>query len=209
MIDCIELSNYALTGHYSRYLEDSLTAQNLLMRTAKKTRECVNIVDNLTDAVALAYVDTVQSYDPATEELAVAEVVKISLFKGKTSARWYILFNENAKSFIELTGNVNKAVNECLKELEGCVTHLKTLLEHKTLDELQQAIDNAYIEVYDDCSFTALELAGTTANNVNCLIDIINSLETFLENGAGISYTEVDETIITSLVEDEDEIIKI
>lgn len=172
MIDCINnIDNYALTGHTSVYNEDGLTAQQLLILCAKRIKECVNVCEDL-HARGYNIINARATYNADSEEIAIT-LEKI-LRRANYITRHYFLFNENAKSVIELAGSINKAINECLNVLAKVCSALG---DNPGATTLKALIDNAYVDVYDDCAFTILELAGITAKNVNALIEIINKLE--------------------------------
>lgn len=201
---CIDLDNYALTGCFSRYNEDSLTAQQLFIKTAKKCKECVNTIDGLRKSIENAYIINSSTIDPSTEEVIVEVRLYLKIASYRTYSKYYFLFNEDSKTFIELSADINKAINECLTELSNLINKIKELgIDSTELAALNTSIDSSYVEIYDDCSFNILELSGRTAKNVNCLIDIINNFENNLDLTASITYSDDESLALNTSVADE------
>ena len=212
MINCIDLDNFALTGNTSRYNEDSFTAQNLLIKSARRTKECVHLLTNINEGIKGLVNVTSTSYNAKLEELAIANKLKIIYDKTQAIRRWYFLINENSKSLIELASDINKVINDMLTTLPEIVALLKNITGVEDLvKELETLIDSCYLDVYDSCSYTTLELAGNTAKNVNSFIDIVNSFENVVNiinaSSIEITYDADNEGIITVIREENNEIL--
>ena len=211
MIDCIDLDNYALTGNVSRYNEDSLTAQQLLMKSARRTKDALHLLKSLYDGVKSMYTTLELNYDNKTEALSIADATKIPFSSALPIRKYYFLFNENSKAFIELAGDIAKVINEGLNAFTEITTKLSNVegIEDK-LKELSSFVDNCYIDIYDDCSYTTLELAGNTACKVNEFITAVNMLEDLAKyiNSASkvvITYDSDGEMLITVITEQNEE----
>lgn len=206
-LDCFnDIDNYALTGHTSRYNEDGLTAQQLLIKCAKRVKECINVCEVLHEN-DYAVIESIANYNAGGEELIVG---LNNLFSAKAYVnRFFFLFKENSVSQIELAGNINLAVNECLNVLTATCKMLENYDNvNLTADivELLKLINNAYIDVFDECSMTLLELAGNTAKNINELITIINTLEKITDNIVSF-YNGDSEEYVAFFKGEEDEIL--
>ena len=216
MINCIDLDNFALTGNVSRYNEDSLTAQQLLIKSARHTKDAVELLKSLDEGIKNMFSMLELSYNSGLEELVLSENTHIMYNGARRIARYYFLFNENSKSLIELAGDINKVINDGLTAIPNIISQLSNVegveIEDK-LEELQAQLDNCYLDIYDDCSFTTLELAGSTAKNVNEFITLVNMLETIAitinSSSLTFSYTEDGEMLITSVANNDDEILEI
>lgn len=179
MINYINLDNFALTGNVSRINEDSLTAQQLLIRSARKSRECLRLLAKLGYSIKTAQEETVKEYDAWAEELTLYDKVILTAKDIPiTFNRFYFLFAENSKSLIELAGDINKAINECLTFIDklcGLLLNIDPTKED-TVKELRTHLDSCYVNVFDECSYTTLELAGYTARYVNEFVKSVNML---------------------------------
>jgi hypothetical protein len=184
MIYNIDLDNYALSGHTGRINEDNNTASYLLLKTVKKCKECCNVLAGLCDGVELIRNVNVVEYDPNSENLSLYTRYFIDTSTVKNGKR-YFLFNEDSKSFIELAAIVNKKINEGLQAIEKAYDVLATLEDLEVSTELKNELKNhvnaCYVNVFDDCSMTTLELAGATARNVNDFVTAINLLSDVIE----------------------------
>lgn len=202
MISCIDLDNFSLTGHYSRYNEDSLTAQQLLIRCVRKTKETTETLTSISEGIDgfLKYLRI--AYDEGNEELTVHEEYYITTSIRQNLNRYFFLFQEDGKSAIELAGNVNKVINEGLTLVAELITKLSVIagIEDK-LKELQTYLDGSYLDVYDECSYTVLELAGNTGKYVNDYITVVNMLITIVDyvnnSELSVDYTDADEMLVT------------
>ena len=202
MIDCINLDNYAVSTNVSRYNEDGYTAQNLLIKSARRCKDCLKLLTSLNDGVAQMFNTIKTEFNAGAEELSIAEQVHIVYDKSRAIARYYFLVNENSKSLIELASDINKVINNMLATVPDIIAKLGNVagIEDK-LAELQAHIDTCYLDVYDECSYTTLELAGATARNVNEFITAVNMLESIADfinaNQFTVEYDGADEMIIT------------
>lgn len=203
MLDCIKnIDNFALTGSTSIYGEDTVTAQQLLIKSAKKVKECVNVCEKLYENNYTVITQEL-TYNAEQEELAIKSI-KLSLTNASAYVqRFFYLFNENSKSPIELAGNINSAINECLTVIENTCKGLTG----DSIKTLLAELDGLYVDIYEDCPMTLLELAGKTAKNVNGLVSTINQLEVII-NTLVISYSEDTESLnALTGVEDENVIL--
>lgn len=214
MIECINLDNYAVTSNASRYNEDSLTAHNLIMRTAKRTKQAIQLLKSLYDGITAMYSNLKAEYVESLEELDLALIKTIPYDNPSYLTRYYFLFNEDAKGLIELAGDINKSVNNGFTAYAEMITQLSNIngIEDK-LKELENYVDSCDIAIYDECSYTTLELAGHTAKNVNDFITAVNMLEDivkFINNSKlTIDYDSDNEMIITVIANDNEEILEI
>lgn len=207
------ISNYALTGRTSVYNEDGLAGQLLLKKCAKKVIECLNDIQNIHNA--LEHVESGSNeYNPSNEELIISNnyLIKISNAKHYVD-KFYLLWNEDSVSPIELAGNINKAINEGLTgvyDMCAKILLLDTGLSEE-LDEVKEYITNSYVDVYDECSLNLLELAGITANNVNELIKVVNTVHTIVNGITSFTdnYNELAEELALEVVEDDNETLTI
>ena len=207
MLDCIkDIDNYALTGHTSIYNEDGLTAQQLLMTCAKRVKECINVCEVL-HSNNYKLIETKTNYNSQSEELVIG---LNSLFNAKAYVnRFFLLFKENAKSPIELAGTINNAINECLNVLTSTTTFFDSYDDELVTadnEKLKSLINTAYVDIYDDCAMTLLELAGITAKNVNELVTCVNALEE-LTNKIVATYDGEEYSSIFAEYDDENEIL--
>lgn len=214
IFDIENLSNFALTGHTSVHNENGLTAQQLLIKSSKKVKECLNTVQNVYNAVEKAMINSGLEYDSTVEEIAVANSVIVRIENANNYVdKFYYLFNENSTSQIELAGNISNAINEGLKVVSELATRLIDLDGNTEVSakELIAFVDSAYIDVYDECAMNLLELAGITANCVNDLIKAVNTLYVLAGtiNGGTLADSYYDETLTTLLNESEDETLEI
>lgn len=203
MINCCnDIDNYALTGSTSIYGEDKITAQQVLITTVKKVKECVAVCEELTNNIDNLLTERIVTYPDG----AMSIYLEFNGFKAKTPGyRWHFLFNENAKSPIEVAGNVNCAINECLNVLNTVVARLLDYPTiEKALNELKTAVNGSYVDVYNECAMTYLELAGSTAKAVNDLVKLLNSLEETVTKIAVLYNGENEElTMLVNLIEEE------
>ncbi|MBO7345324.1 MAG: hypothetical protein J6U92_05245 [Clostridia bacterium] len=142
------------------------------------------------------------AYDEGNEELTVHEEYYITTSIRQNLNRYFFLFQEDGKSAIELAGNVNKVINEGLTLVAELITKLSVIagIEDK-LKELQTYLDGSYLDVYDECSYTVLELAGNTGKYVNDYITVVNMLITIVDyvnnSELSVDYTDADEMLVT------------
>lgn len=204
-LDCIkDIDNYALTGCTSIYNEDGLTAQQLLITCAKRVKECINVCEVL-HTNNYEVVETTNTYNSNAEELVIG---LNKLFSAKAYVnRFFFLFKENAKSPIELAGTINSAINECLDVLASTTSLLTNFSDSKVQEDvkvLTSLITGAYVDIFDDCAMTLLELAGITARHVNDLVKAVNSLELITDNIINVYNGDSEEySTIFSGAEDE------
>ena len=198
MIECIDLDNFALTGNVSRYSEDSLTAQQLLIKTARRTKETVALLKSMVDGLKNF---TSVEYNTPLEEL-VLKTVEYSQTNYIT--KHYFLFNENSKGFIELAGDISKVINnalECYPEIISIIKDLQAIKDvdgvQAKLTELETHVDSCFSPIYDECSYTTLELAGHTANKLNEFIITVNMVEeiVILFNSTPVTYDSTEEML--------------
>lgn len=202
-----ELQNYALTGNVSRYNEDSLTAQQLMIATTKKARECLQTLVNIADGINGLYVALTVEYNGNLEELKLAEKVNIVVKAVEVFNKFYFLFAENSKTLIELSGNVNNGINQALVHITDVLPMLEGLDVDSELAELKSHLATCYVDTFDECSFTTLELAGNTARNVNELVKAVNMLGDIVTkiNASLMPLAYDNENMTTPVIFNEDE----
>lgn len=177
MIELLDLDNYALTNHVSRYNEDGLTGKYLLMSAGKKLKESIYAIDTIKDAIDTSKLDSYIEYS-ADETLYLGKQVRTSINIKKSSNRYYPTLLEDGKSPIELAGNINRIINEGIEYIES---YLSELTDVPGAENLKEILPSYYVDMYNDCAMTLLELAGVTANNVNNFVDIVNNLYSVLQ----------------------------
>lgn len=194
MRKCIEnLNDYAVSGQTSIYGEDSITAKALIMKCARKMRECVKVLMGVEQSVTGT---TLSTYQPM----------------------FYPLYHEDSKSLIELAGDIYKANNDCITFIEELIVKVIELDSSKEeqLTELRNTLNTAYVDVYDDCAMNILELAGLTGaivndcvENVNNFYNIVAGVKAPEDEEGGYEYDENEETLIvaTNYVEDDEEVL--
>lgn len=105
--------NFALTNNLGVYNEDSMTAQELSIRSANKIKECLLMVDDLAKGIENIKDFLKLSYDSEELELTIGQ--KVEELKEQVNSSYVCIFNENAMTQLELAGQTAKAVNECIK----------------------------------------------------------------------------------------------
>ena len=106
----------ALTGlATSLYNEDSVTATELSLKTAKKARECMEVVKGLCDTVQelIETLDVDLEYNEESEELTLTH--RLKKLANEANECYYSPFNEDAMTALELAGCTARHVNECIR----------------------------------------------------------------------------------------------
>lgn len=114
-------NNYALTNSVGVYNEDSMTAQQLNIQSANKIIECLKAVEE-----QHARLETIQEvlkieYDESNEEMIVTFDTKLAELKEQVNNSYTCIFDENAMTNLEQSGNMARAVNECVKTVNMLV----------------------------------------------------------------------------------------
>ncbi|MBO5712863.1 MAG: hypothetical protein J6R88_01500 [Clostridia bacterium] len=207
MIKLLEsLTNYALTGHTSRYNEDGLTGQQLLIKSARTCKKCLETIVNVMEGINTAYPEVLAT---ATQvgttangnlyELGLQQNIKIPVAKVDKINTFYFLFAEDGKSLIELSADINNCVLQGLEQVEK-LSNAFTLLHSSTeekVSELKTYLNGCEVVVFDDCALTVLELAGHSAYNVNQLVKAVNIVLTIVNNLNDLGLLYEDEAITT------------
>ena len=111
----IKFRAYAMAHNTTLYNEDSITAQQLNIRTADKIAECLQTVNDLAIAIENIKAYLKITYNEDAEELELTFGKKIEEIKTQVNNSYVCLFDENSMTALELAGNTARAVNECLK----------------------------------------------------------------------------------------------
>lgn len=108
-------NNFALTNSLGVYNEDSMTAQELSIKSANKIKECLLMVDDLATSINNIKEYLGINYNADSEELELTIGQKVTELKEQVNKSYVCIFNENAMTQLELAGQTAKAVNECIK----------------------------------------------------------------------------------------------
>ena len=108
-------NNFALTNSLGVYNEDSMTAQELNIRSANKIKECLLAVEDYGKAIENIKDFLAINYNDKEEELELSIGQKVADLKEQVNTSYVHIFNENAMTQMELAGCTAKAVNECIK----------------------------------------------------------------------------------------------
>lgn len=111
----LNFRRFALTNSTSIYGEDSKTAQELLIRSAEKVAECMDMVLAYGEAIEnmQTYIDL--NYNGDTEELKVTVETAVKELKEQVNKTYACIYDEDSESAIELAGNTARIANECVK----------------------------------------------------------------------------------------------
>lgn len=130
--------NIALVGMAtSIYNEDSMTATELTLVSAKKVRECMQVISGLCDLVETMSEKLELTYDENNQELNLSLRAQIEAIKTDATNCYASPYNENAMTSLELAGCTAKQVNECVR-----IVNMLT----DTLYQMAGMIDMAYDE---------------------------------------------------------------
>lgn len=123
-----------MTNSTGIYNEDSMTAQQLAIASANKIKECLLMVDDL--ATAVDNIKTFIGYNDVTEEMALSIDGKISALREQINSSYVSIYNENAMSALELSGQSAKMANECVKTVNMICD---------IVDELNNYVNMSYV----------------------------------------------------------------
>lgn len=119
---------FALTNSTSVYGEDSKTAQELLIQSARKVAECMDKIihyGELIEALGLEFED---------EELQLNIETMYKEIKNQVNATYSCIYDENSESAIELAGNAAKMANECVKTVNMFDDYMYALKDKLNLE---------------------------------------------------------------------------
>lgn len=124
-------NNYALTTSVGIYDEDSMTAQQLNIKSANKIIECLKAVEEAVETLTTIKEVLKISYEEGNEELTLTLDQKVEDVKNQVNGTYTCIFDENAMSNLEQAGNMARAVNECVKTVNmfvDLVTEIEDLV---------------------------------------------------------------------------------
>lgn len=107
--------NYGLTTSVGVYNEDSMTAQQLNIKSANKIAECLKVIKEYSDRVAVIEEVLQISYEEGNEELTLTFDKKIEDLKTQIDSSYRCIYDENAMTNLEQAGSMARAVNELVK----------------------------------------------------------------------------------------------
>lgn len=108
--------NIALVGmSQSIYNEDATTAMELTLITAKKARECMEVVHGLCEMIEALNVHFDVDYTEEEKELNLTLEARLEEVKTEADKCYSTPFNEDAMSVLELAGCTAQHVNECIR----------------------------------------------------------------------------------------------
>lgn len=124
---------YALTSNTSIYNEDAVTAQGLLMECRKTIAECMKEVNRSSERLKVIEDNLSISYDGDIEELKLSITNAVALIKEQVESSYTSLFNEDAMTNLENSGQMAKAVNECVKAVNLLSDTVDLITDHLKL----------------------------------------------------------------------------
>lgn len=107
--------NFALTCSTSLYNEDSMTAQQLNIKSSEKIIECLNMVDTLATGIENINSFLKINYNEDAEELELTIGQQIEALREQVNNSFVCVYDEDSMSALEQAGRMAKAVNECVK----------------------------------------------------------------------------------------------
>ena len=125
---------YALTTNVGLYNEDSMTAQKLMIESAKKIKECLEMVSVLSEGIENIYNFLKINYNEENEELELSIGEKITNLKSQVNSSYVCIYNEDALTSGELAGRTAQATNECLKAVNMLCDLVEEINEFVTLN---------------------------------------------------------------------------
>lgn len=136
----LNFQRFALTNTNTIINEDSMTITELNIRCNQKMKECLEVVDALTQVV-LGIADKFdQAYDEGAEELTLTIAERVEEVKKQLDGSYRHIVDEDSMDAMEQAGRQMCAINECIKSINMMCDLVKDLDNRMTYIEQSEML---------------------------------------------------------------------